>query len=79
MVTRWLSFAIAVLLMFSAAIGCSGSGSPFAPDTDSTPVPGHSGSGKTALLGLYQVVIDKQTSQIKNPCGSMFVDNALLQ
>ncbi len=64
MAIRWLSSSIAVLIIICAALGCSGSGSPMAPDRVSSPDMGHSGAGKTALVGLYQVVIDKQTSKV---------------
>jgi hypothetical protein len=64
MTTRWLSFTVAVLI-FLTAIGCSGNGIPLAPDTESNPVPGHSGAGKSAMIGLYQVVVDKETSNVE--------------
>jgi len=65
MEARWLSVAVAVLLLFITAMGCSSNGSLTIPSLDAAPAPGHSGAGNTVLLGLYQFIIDKDTNDVQ--------------
>lgn len=64
MCTRWISLAVVVTLVFVAAMGCSGSGSPIAPSQRDDANIGQSGAGKTLPIGLYQFIVNKNTKEV---------------
>lgn len=64
MCTRWISLAVAVTLVFVAAMGCSGSGSSIAPALQNDANIGQSGAGKTLPIGLYQFIVNKNTQEV---------------